>query len=44
MRVETRVRGEVGSIAAKVLQRFNFETCGTQLVIRVEFDEKKGNP
>lgn len=35
--VETRVRGAVGSIAAKILSQFSYERMGTDLLIRVHF-------
>lgn len=35
--VETKVRGQVGQIAARILEKFSFEKFGQELVIRVEF-------
>jgi len=40
-KVEQRVRGEVGAIAARVLEKFSFERLGQELVIRVEFPGAK---
>ncbi len=40
-RVEAKVRGEVGYIAAKVLTRFRFESFGTELTIKVDFANTK---
>lgn len=36
-RVQKRVRGEVGAIAASVLQRFSMERRTNEILIRVEF-------
>jgi hypothetical protein len=40
-RVEANIRGQVGSIAARVLEKFSFEKIGSELVIRVEFPGAK---
>lgn len=37
-RIEERVRGQVGSITARVLDRFSFERIGQTLRIEVKFD------
>jgi hypothetical protein len=37
LRLEKRVRAEIGSIAATVLERFSYERVGNELIIRVDF-------
>lgn len=39
--VEKQIRGSVGDIAARVLQKFSFDRMGQDLVIRVEFPGAK---
>ena len=40
-RVADRVRGEIGLIAARCVERLSFETYGKELIIKCEFDFKK---
>jgi len=40
-RVEQKIRASVASISAKVLEHFSMERFGSELVIRVNFDNTK---
>lgn len=42
-RVQARVRGMTGQIAARCLEHYTFERLGNQLVIRVDFDHLNPN-
>lgn len=37
MRIEKEIRGRVGAIAAKVLERFSYDRVRNELLIRVDF-------
>jgi len=38
--IEQRIRKEVGQLAASVVSRLSYERCGTDLLIRVQFENK----
>ena len=40
-RIQERIRGRIGQITAQVLEHFSMERQGSEIVIRVNFEEMK---